>query len=369
MTSQEIASVPITVLPVTQEQGGRVAIGLSAETLDLLARAKPKSTKRAYRGDLRRFVRWCAGHDLVHLIPDDADDRMIADAFTTVLAVAADMRTVVTEYAGHLVGLDRAPSTIERAVAAISGTFYAATGMKLPLNGPREAIKAHRKDRGLAKRGRRRAAALTVPHLRVLVDATDATTVAGLRDRVVIVLGFALGCRRGELAALDLDDLTEDSDGLNVLIRTSKADKESTGREVFIPYGEHPDTCPVRVVRAWRQMLAEHGRRAGPLLVRVDRHGKLGRAGSGRVTADGRITGQAVGMIVNRTAGRAGLDPTALWSGHSLRRGFATEAYARGADRIYIARHGGWDDNSRALSGYIEDVDRKKRNPLIGIGL
>jgi integrase len=116
-------------------------------------------------------------------------------------------------------------------------------------------------------------------------------------------------------------------------------------------------------------MLATHGRNAGPLFVRIDRHGKLGRAGSGRVTADGRLTGEAVALIVNRTAKLAGLDPASVWTGHSLRRGFATEAHAHGASRLRIARHGGWDDDSRVLSGYIEDVDRKKDNPLTGIGL
>lgn len=370
MTGQEVVSVPLTVLPVIENRSGeKIQIGLSEHTRDLLSRARPESTKRAYRSDLKHFLRWCATHDLVGPQPLKPDDRQIADSFAHLVEVVADMRQVATEYAGYLAAKDRAPSSIERAIAAISGTFKSMTGAKLPLDGPRAAIRTHSKARAEAKRGRRRAAALTIPHLRTMVQATDPDTVAGLRDRTVIVLGFALGCRRSELAALDLGDITEDSDGLHVLIRISKTDKESAGREVFLPYGENAETCPVRVWRAWVQKLTELGHASGALFVRVDRHGKIGKACSGRVAADGRITGQAVAMIVDRIARRAGLDPTSLWSGHSLRRGFATEAHAHGADRIYIARHGGWEEESKALNGYIEDVNRKKNNPLVGIGL
>ncbi|RQX05043.1 tyrosine-type recombinase/integrase, partial [Micromonospora inaquosa] len=99
------------------------------------------------------------------------------------------------------------------------------------------------------------------------------------------------------------------------------------------------------------------------LLVRIDRHGRLGLVPTGRGSADGRLTGQAVALIVARTAAAAGLDPHAAWSGHSLRRGFATEAYRTGADLLRIARAGGWKDGSTTLHGYIKDIDRRQTNP------
>jgi len=114
------------------------------------------------------------------------------------------------------------------------------------------------------------------------------------------------------------------------------------------------------VIEAWLSLLAHHGCTAGPLFVRIDRHG--------RGAADGRITGQAVALIVRRAAHAAGLQATA-WSGHSLRRGFATETYRAGADPLRIARHRGWKDGSSTLLGYVEEVDRWHANPLVGVGL
>jgi integrase len=230
-------------------------------------------------------------------------------------------------------------------------------------------LRGYRRDRATGGTGVRKATPVTVTVLRAMVATLDLATPAGLRDRALLVLGFALGARRGELAALDLGDLTLKPEGIEVIIRISKTDKDSAGRTVAIPYGTHLDTCPVRTVLAWREHLAADGRAAGPLFVRIDRHGVLGRASSGRGAQDGRLTGQAVALVVDRAAGRAGLDPAALWSGHSLRRGLATESHRAGASKLAIARHGGWAPNSAALDGYIEEVDRWTDNPLRKVGL
>ena len=49
----------------------------------------------------------------------------------------------------------------------------------------------------------------------------------GLRDRPLILLGFAGALRRSELVALDVCDLEETAEGLLVHIRTSKTDQEA----------------------------------------------------------------------------------------------------------------------------------------------
>ena len=96
-----------------------------------------------------------------------------------------------------------------------------------------------------------------------------------------------------------------------------------------------------------------------------------GAAGASAVRGDGP-------RLVARAAERAGLTEVpegvlALepprWSGHSLRRGFATASRRAGHDLIRIGRHGGWADGSKVLYGYLEDVDRWEENPLIGVGL
>lgn len=308
----------------------------------------PQSTRRVYSGDWTRYTAWCA------------------EAGRTALPATAQ---TLSEYANLLADAGRAPSTIERAMAAISTAHHAAGHERPDLRGARRVLRRYRRERAEGGASVRKAAPVTVDALRAMATAIDLDAPTGVRDRALLVLGFALGARRSEVAALNLADLAETDEGLEVTIRTSKTDHDSAGRTVAVPYGSHPDTCPVRTVRAWRAVLAAAGRHAGPLFLRIDRHGNLGRAPTGRGSADGRLTGQAVALVVNRVAARAGLDPAAAWSGHSLRRGFATEAYRHGANRLRIARHGGWDDDSRALSGYIEDVDRWKENPLTGIGL
>ena len=48
---------------------------------------------------------------------------------------------------------------------------------------------------------------------------------------------------------------------------------------------------------------------------------------------------------------------TGEWSGHSLRRGFATDAYAGGADEVEIMRHGRWA-SATTMRGYLEEGTR-----------
>jgi site-specific recombinase XerD len=71
-----------------------------------------------------------------------------------------------------------------------------------------------------------------------------------LRNRAIILLGFAGAFRRSELVALNVDDLEETAEGMLVTLRRSKTDQEGLGRRVAIPRGEI--ACPVVALRAWR---------------------------------------------------------------------------------------------------------------------
>jgi hypothetical protein len=81
-----------------------------------------------------------------------------------------------------------------------------------------------------------------------------------LRDRALLLIGFARALRRSELVALDVDDITEDDHGL----RRSKTDQEGESHITGILYGSNPATCPVRAWRAWRPHLASWTPRRGP---------------------------------------------------------------------------------------------------------
>lgn len=322
---------------------------LSAAAWQLIDEATPVNTRRAYREEWARFTTWCAEQQRT---PLPATGQTLA------------------EYASHLATVrELAPSSIGKALAAITKAHETA-GHPVDRRGAREVLRGYRKR--YAKQGGtvKRAPALTLTALRAMVATLDPDTLVGVRDRAVIVLGFAMGARRSELAALNLADLEPHPEGLQVTVRLSKTDKDGRGRIVAVPYGSNLATCPVRAVEQWRTALAHHGRETGPLFLRIDRHGRLGHVATGKGDPDGRITGETVANIIRRAAETAGLDAAQAYSGHSLRRGFATAAYAApDADLVRIARHGGWKEGSAALFGYLEEVDRWRKNPAAGIGL
>ena len=102
----------------------------------------------------------------------------------------------------------------------------------------------------------------------------------GLRDRALLLLGFAGALRRSELVALDVADLEETAEGLLVHIRRSKTYKEGAGDFVSVPFGSR--LLPVRALKDW---LAAAGITEGPIFRPIRRGGKAveaGRQGHGR---------------------------------------------------------------------------------------
>lgn len=326
---------------------------VSAATAARMAAGRPAETARAYERDARRFADWCA--------------QVGRTAWPATPATVA-------EYLSHLADRGLAPATLERALASIRAAHRAA-GLPPPETAPALLVlRGYRKQRAQAGQpNARRAAPLSVRQLRELVGVLNAEEVTGLRDRTLLVVGWAMFARRSELVGLDVGDVAEVEQGLLVTVRTSKTDKNSAGRQVALPYGSRVDTCPVRLMRAWLAVLAAHGIESGPLFRRIDRHGNIagapgGARAAGRGPADGRLSGQAVGMILVRAAAAAGLDATGLRA-HSLRAGGATGAYTAGGNLLAIARHGGWADGSPVLLRYIRGIDQWQHNPLIGTGL
>ena len=70
-----------------------------------------------------------------------------------------------------------------------------------------------------------------------------------MRDRAILLLGFAGAMRRSELATLQLADAVETGDGLRITVGRSKTDQEGEGAVVGIAYGSNPPTCPMRAER------------------------------------------------------------------------------------------------------------------------
>lgn len=137
--------------------------------------------------------------------------------------------------------------------------------------------------------------------------------------------------------------------------KNSKTDQEGEGREVGIPFGQHPETCPVRLVRAWIQASKS---KSGPVFRAINRHGQLQKR---------RLTPQSVALVVKRAAERAGLDPT-RYAGHSLRTGLATAAAAGGASERSIMQQTG-HRSVLTVRRYIRSGSLFQENAAAYIGL
>lgn len=325
---------------------------VSDRVLSRIKASVPESTRRAYAGDWRRFAEWCSDYART--------------------AIPATPETLA-EYASWMADAGKAPATIMRAVASIRVVHKLGGHWPPDTLAAQAVVKTYRNER--AERGEpneRPATALSVRQLKALAAALDPAIPRQLRDRVILVLGWAMMARRGELARLNIADVTEVADGLDVIVRKAKADQMAEGRKVGVPYGSDPLTCPVRLTRAWLALLAERGITRGPLFRIIDRHGRIGGEPdvivSGHPVPDGRLTGHAIGAIVARSAEAAGITGESI-RGHSLRAGGVTGAYLGGADLLSIGRHGGWHDGSAVLMRYVRDVDRWKKNPMHGAGL
>jgi len=186
------------------------------------------------------------------------------------------------------------------------------------------------------------------------VLSTAGKGVYGVRNRCVLLLGFASACRRSELSALQLSDVTTTAEGVVLLIRKSKTDQLSFGQEIGIHRGENPSTCPINALAAW---LKERGDWPGPLFCYVKRETNAIKRR--------RLHPQVVSQILKAAAAAAGLDATKL-AAHSLRAGCATAAAAAGAKELAImgrTRH----KSMAMLKRYVRHGSLFAVDPLRGV--
>lgn len=319
---------PVETVPALPEPA--VLTALAAQARDYIDQAKSANTRRAYRSDWQEFVTWCEGQPLAAL---PADPQTVALYLT---ARAAVYQT----------------STLCRRLASISQAHQAA-GLPTPTTAAvvRATWQGIRRAKGVAGAGK---APAVVAELRRMVERLP-DNLLGKRDRALLLVGFAGAFRRSELVALDVADLAFMPEGLVVTLRRSKTDQEGAGRKVGIPFGSHPETCPVRNLTSW---LDSAGIITGPLFRAVNRHGQLGPR---------RLTDRTVARVVQRCAQAAGLDPR-QYAGHSLRAGLATSAAAAGASEHSIMAQTG-HRSAAMVRRYIRDTNLFRENAAATVGL
>jgi len=321
-----MTAVPTSPAPVFP---GTLAPAEAAAAARYRRSADAEETIRGYRRDWQAFAAWCA------------------DRHASALPAAP---ATVGAHLAALADAGRALATLRRRLAAIARAHRSA-GHRLDAGHPaiRETL------RGIARsigRPQRRAAALCTAELKAIAAACAVPDGAGeggdpvealaaLRDRALLLFGYAAALRRGELAALQVEHLVIAPAGIRLLLPRSKADIDGAGEAIFIARGGTPAHCPVAALEAWLRA-ARIGN--GPVWRAINRGSA---AGAPRIATLGRtdpargLSGEAIRQILRRRAAAAGLIGTALEpiSPHGLRAGFVTEAYRAGVPDEAIMGH------------------------------
>ena len=292
------------------------------------------NTERAFRADWNHFEAWCTAEDLIAFPADPSTVAVYIAALSATHKVSSLQRrlTAINYYHRHH-GDERpyGPASLKHAAIA-------------------SVMKGLKREKGTRTDAK---APLTTEQLRRMVRGLEGSP-RGLRDRALLLIGFAGGFRRSELVALDFADIADVEDGLKITIRRSKSDQEGQGRTLGIPYGADPKTCPVRAYRRWIQAAAIT---EGPVF----------RHFFNQTMGTKAITSQVVADIVKRSAERVGLDATEL-SGHSLRSGLATTAARNGASERSIMKQTG-HRSVQMVRRYIHDAELFNDNAGAKLGL
>jgi integrase len=317
-----------TIIPIPSAQlADRSSLTEAAKTY--VQAAKAASTRRAYQTDWRDFQAWCEGSGLESL---PAAPETVAFYLT---ALARRLKV----------------STLQRRISAISQAHQAAQ-RESPTKSiaVRTVMAGIRRTHGTAQVGK---AAAVTEDIKAMLD-TLPKNLLGVRDRALLLVGFAGAFRRSELVGLNVEDVQFSRHGLLITIRQSKTDQYAQGQIIGIPRGQHKTTCPVRSLEAW---LKAAGIAEGPIFRSVNRHGQVQPT---------RLSDKAVALVVKRAAAACGLDP-ARYAGHSLRAGLATAAAAGVAERQIMkqTRH----TSERMVRKYIRDGELFRDNAAGSVGL
>ena len=321
---------PATALETLSDRGGLASLGRQAQ--EFAAAAKAGNTLRAYQADWKDFREWCEVHQLAPLPATPATVALYLTDRAATLKTSSLARRLTTINRAHEAAGQPSPATMQNAVVS-------------------EVWKGIKRKKGTAQHGKK---PLLTPDLQRII-AELPQDLRGLRDRALLLAGFAGGFRRSELAALRVEDLETTPDGLIVRLGRSKTDQEGQGRPVALPYGSDSQTCPVRALRAW---LDQAGITDGPLFRAVDRHG---------LASDKALHADSVAFLVKRAAGRAGLE-TVEYAGHSLRAGLATQAAMNGASELAIMKQTG-HRSLATVRKYIREGSLFRDNAAAKLGL
>jgi len=314
---------------------------------DYAKRARSQNTVKSYTSDWKDFDLWCKLKKLTC---------MPADPHTVACYLADRASHPFTDSQGKQQPALKV-STLARRLSAISQA-HQISGMEFNRRHTviQETWKGIKNTHGTSQKGKD---PILIEDLRLMIkflgDGTnEKIKLINIRDKALLLIGFAGAFRRSELASIQIEDLMLLRDGYVIRLNRSKTDQEGEGREVAIPYGANPETCPVRALQDWIKLSKIS---CGPLFRSVNRHGQMGMLA---------ISSHSIARVIKRNP-HLRLIAT-KYSGHSLRSGFVTTAAMVGLQEYAIMKQTG-HKRSDTLKKYIRSRDIWKDNPASKVGL
>lgn len=286
---------------------------------ELVRESLAAKTRAAYLADLAHFENWGG-------------------------RIPAEPETIAAYVAAHADVLSVA--TLIRRLAALA-KIHRSHGLENPTSSGlvKSVVRGLKRRKGTAQR---QAKPLLKEDLFLTLDATG-ESVRDLRDRALLLIGFAGGFRRSELVGLTFADVERVRQGMILTLCRSKTDQTGEGRKIGIPLARGR-WCPVDALEQW---LAKSGIVKGALFRPIDRHGRIGLK---------PLSGEAACLIVKERVRTVGIDPSGD-SGHSLRAGFATSAAQAGVPSWKIRQQTGHASDAM-LARYIREGELFVGNAL-----
>jgi len=303
---------------------------LQEETLLNLQSSKANNTVRAYKSDFSDFGLFCVQNGFKSLPTEPK---------------------VVSLYLTHLSSKNIKMSTLKRRLVSI-GVIHRLKGYYLDTKHPIiiENIIGIKRRKGSIQRGKK---PLLINNLKTIINKIDEYNekdIKKIRDRTIILMGFAGGFRRSEIVSLDYDDLDFVNEGLKINLKRSKTDQFGLGSVKGLPYFDNNQYCPVRSLKRWIEISVI---KSGPLFRRFLKNSNL---------SENRLTDQTVALLIKKYLKLAGID-NKNYSGHSLRSGFATSAAEFGAEERSIMAMTG-HKSTEMVRRYIKEANLFKNNAL-----
>ena len=303
---------------------------LQEETLLNLKNSKSVNTVRAYKSDFNDFGLFCVQSGFKALPTEPK---------------------IVSLYLTYLSTKNVKFSTIKRRLVSI-GVIHRMKGQYLDTKHPIvvENLMGIKRRKGTIQKGKK---PILINNLKKLIDVIDEEKIEDinkLRDKSILLIGFAGGFRRNEIVSLDKEDLEFVFEGLKITVKRSKTDQFGEGLTKGIPYFENIAYCPVTILQKWINISKIT---KGPLFRKISKGSRL---------LENRLTDQTVALIIKKYLNKSGID-SSNYSGHSLRSGFATSAAESGAEERSIMAMTG-HKTTQMVRRYIKEANLFKNNAL-----